>query len=68
MLIMSMRISYYIQKNEEYLETFVTKGEELTKKIDDNNFIFTILTTGETLDFNGKSDPLTLLKKIGMVK
>ena len=68
MLIMSMRISYYIQKNEEYLETFVTKGEELTKKIDDNNFIFTILTTGETLDFNGKSDPLTLLKTIGMVK
>ena len=68
MLIMSMRISYYIQKNEEYLETFVTKGEELTKKIDDNNFIFTILTTGETLDFNGKGNPLTLLKKIGMVK
>ena len=64
MLIMSMRINYYIQKNEEYLETFVTKGEELTKKIDDNNFIFTILTTGEKPDFNGKSDPLTLLKKI----
>ena len=26
MLMMIMRINYYIQKNEKYLETFITKG------------------------------------------
>ena len=41
------------------------KIEELTKKIDDNNLILTILTTGETFNFNGISVPLTLLKKYG---
>ena len=40
------------------------KIEELTKKIDDNNLIFTILSTGEEIDFSRKNDPLTLLIKI----
>ena len=40
------------------------KIEELTKKIDDSSLIFTTLITGETIDFTGKNDPLTLLKKI----
>ena len=40
------------------------KIEELTKKIDDNNLVFTILSTGETIDFTRKNNPLTLLKKI----
>ena len=35
--------------------------EELTKKIDDNSLIFTTLSTGETVDFSGKNDPLTFL-------
>ena len=39
------------------------KSEELTNKIDGNNLIFTTLSTGETIDFTGKNDPLTLLKK-----
>ena len=37
------------------------KIEERTKKIDDNNLIFTTLSTGETVDFSGKNDPLTFL-------
>ena len=40
------------------------KIEELTKKIDDSSLIFTTLITGETIDFTGKNDHLTLLKKI----
>ena len=40
------------------------KIEELTKKIDDNNLIFTTLSTGEEVDFTGKNDPLTSIKKI----
>ena len=40
------------------------KIEELTKKIDGSSLIFTTLITGETIDFTGKNDPLTLLKKI----
>ena len=40
------------------------KIEETTSKIDDNNLIFTTLTTGETFNFTGKNDPLTLLKNI----
>ena len=40
------------------------KIEEITSKIDDNNLIFTTLTTGETFNFTGKNDPLTLLKNI----
>ena len=44
------------------------KIEELTKKIDDSSLIFTTLITGETIDFTGKNDPLTLLKKLGTVK
>ena len=39
------------------------KIEELINKIDDNDLIFTTLNTGETFDFIGKNDPLTLLKK-----
>ena len=33
------------------------KIEELTKKIDGNNLIFTTLSMGETIDFAGKDDP-----------
>ena len=40
------------------------KIEELTKKIDSNNLIFTTLSTGDTIDFSKKNDPLTLLNKI----
>ena len=40
------------------------KIEERTKKIDDNNLIFTTLSTGETVDFCRKNGPLTFLKKI----
>ena len=38
------------------------KIEELSKKIDGNNLIFTTLTTGETIDFTRKNDPLTFLQ------
>ena len=37
---------------------------ELTKKIDGNNLISTTLSTGDTIDFSRKNDPLTLLKKV----
>ena len=40
------------------------KIEELTKKVDGNNLTFTILSTGETYNFTGKNDPLSLLNKI----
>ena len=40
------------------------KTEELTKKIDVNNLTFSTISTGETVDFSRKNDPLTLLKKI----
>ena len=39
------------------------KIRELTKKIDGNNLISTTLSTGDTIDFSRKNDPLTLLKK-----
>ena len=42
-------------------EKRLDKIEELIKKIDDNNLIFTTLSTGETVDFSGKNDPLTFL-------
>ena len=42
-------------------EKRLDKIEELTKKIDDNNLIFTTLSTGKTVDFSGKNDPLTFL-------
>ena len=63
-----MKINYYIQKNEKCLKILFKKRldkiEETTSKIDDNNLIFTTLTTGETFNFTGKNDPLTLLKNI----
>ena len=37
------------------------KIEELTKKIDGNDLIFTTLSTEETIDFTKKNDPLTFL-------
>ena len=40
------------------------KIEELTKKKDGNNLIFTALSTEDTIDFSRKTDPLTLPKKI----
>ena len=65
---MMMKINYYIQKNEKCLKILFKKRldkiEEITSKIDDNNLIFTTLTTGETFNFTGKNDPLTLLKNI----
>ena len=46
---------------EDIYKKWLDKIEELTNKIDDNNLIFTILSTGETFDFTGKNDPLILL-------
>ena len=46
---------------EDIYKKWLDKIEALTNKIDDNNLIFTILSTGETFDFTGKNDPLTLL-------
>ena len=61
-----MMMTYYIQKNEIFKNIYekrLDKIEELTRKIDDNNLIFTTLSVGETVNFSGKNDPLTLLKK-----
>ena len=63
MLMQIIKMTYYIQKNEKYSKR-LNKIEELTKKIDDNNLIFTAVSTRETVDFSGKIDPLTFLKKI----
>ena len=46
---------------EDIYKKWLDKIEELTNKIDDNNLIFTILSTGETFDFTGKNDPLIFL-------
>ena len=46
---------------EDIYKKWLDKIEELTNKIDDNNLIFNILSTGETFDFTGKNDPLILL-------
>ena len=58
-------MTHYIQKNEKYLKTFIAKGsikkKKKKKKIDNNNLISTTLSTGETVDFIGKNDPLTFL-------
>ena len=40
------------------------KIEKLTKKVDDNNLIFTIISTRKTIDFSKKDDSLTSLNKI----
>ena len=40
------------------------KVEELTEKINDDNLIFTIISTGKTIDFTKKDDPLIFLNKI----
>ena len=40
------------------------KIEEGSNKIDDNNLIFTIISTGRTIDFIKKDDPVTFLNKI----
>ena len=53
---------------EDAYKKRLDKIEELTSKIDDNNLKFTTLSTGEIFDFTGKNDPLTLLKKLGIVK
>ena len=53
---------------EDVYKKRLDKIEELTSKIDDNNLKFTTLSTGEIFDFTGKNDPLTLLKKLGIVK
>ena len=44
-------------------EKRLDKIEQLTKN-NHSNLIFTTLSTGETVDFSGKNDPLTFLKKI----
>ena len=56
---MMIKINYYfITFKEKYLLTFITKRldkiEELTKKIDGNNLIFTTLSTRDTTDFSKK--------------
>ena len=40
------------------------KIEEPAEKIDNNNLIFTIISTGKTINFSKKDDPLTFLNKI----
>ena len=40
------------------------KINELTEKIDDNNLVFTTISTGIKADFSKKVDPLTFLNKI----
>ena len=40
------------------------KIKELTEKIDDNNLVFTIISTGRKTDFSKKDDPLTFCNKI----
>ena len=48
-------------KEREILENIYKKRldkiEEIRKEIDDNNLIFTTLSTGETVKFTGKNDP-----------
>ena len=50
-----------LSKEREMLSNIYNKRldkiEELTKKIDGNNLIFTTLSMGETIDFAGKDDP-----------
>ena len=46
---------------EDIYKKRLDRIEELTNEIDDNNLISTTLGTGETMDFTGKSDTLTLL-------
>ena len=53
---------------EDVYKKRLDKIAELTSKIDDNNLKLTTLSTGEIFDFTGKNDPLTLLKKLGIVK
>ena len=40
------------------------KIKELTEKIDDNNLVFTIISTGRKTDSSKKDDPLTFCNKI----
>ena len=42
--------------------------DELTKKIDGNNLIFTTISIGKSIDFTKKDDPLTFLSKIKIAK
>ena len=53
---------------EDVYKKRLNKIEELTTKIDDKNLKSTTLSTGETFNFTVKNDPVTLLKKLGMVK
>ena len=68
MLMMIMRINYYIQEKEKYFRNIYNKKldkiEELSKKTDGNNSVYTIINTGKTIDFPKKDDPLTFLNKI----
>ena len=56
MLMMIMRMNYYIQEDKKQLETSTTKKldkiEELSKKIDGNNLVFTTISTGKAIDFS----------------
>ena len=37
---------------------------ELTEKVDDNNLVFSTISTGIKTDFSKKDDPFTFLNKI----
>ena len=67
-----MKINYYIQENEKYLKISITimldKIEELTKKIENNNLVFTTIRTRKTTYFSKKDNLLTFLIKLKMVK
>ena len=57
-----------ISKEREIFKNIYNKSldkiKELSEKIDDNNLVFSIISTGRTTDFSKKDDPLTFLIKI----
>ena len=57
-----------ISKEREIFKDIYNKSldkiKELSEKIDDNNLVFSIISTGRTTDFSKKDDPLTFLNKI----
>ena len=57
-----------ISKEREIFKNIHNKSldkiKELSEKIDDNNLVFSIISTGRTTDFSKKDDPLTFLNKI----
>ena len=59
---------WLISKEREIFKNIYNKSldkiKELSENIDDNNLVFSIISTGRTTDFSKKDDPLTFLNKI----